>query len=771
MLDHKKFLQGILLPLGVTTLFWVLIFTAGLSWLGGLPAAPEGGVGNPFYYLVKGSILWVPLGFIFALAGRGVTLQRWLLSGVATFLIVSLFSTVPLGLRDYMEALFALIGVWTGLWLGGRMGVEQPEAEPVPVEMPRVSLPVLSRVFWLRLPFVLVILGLAGWAVWSFSHWQVVLGAGLLVYFLILLRFRHAWLFLLPALLPTLNLAPWSGRISLDEFDLVMLVTLSGAIYHGVHPDSRPLTSRPIGLLLWGYGLICVVSFFIGLYPIQNLDINSFDNYFSGFNSWTVAKGFLWGFLFLGLVRWTLPAGGRQMERLFVPGLLSGLFIVALVGLRERWQFANLMDFSVPYRITATFSSMHTGGAHLDTYLALLLPIIGYWMVRSGRPWVLAAGSTLFVLAVYLVISTVTRTTFVVLVMEMALMISFWLRRFSRSRGRGVPGLLVGFLILAVALPVLYLGAGGGFFQQRLQSVERDTGIRMNHWGSAVEMMEESFIGQAVGMGFGRFPAVYLEKNPDGVVPGRYAFTQTGGNTYLTLYPGETLYLAQKVAVSDQQRYRLALDVRSPAESANISAPLCEKQLLNSKHCRWLSHRFDGASGQWQQWDVEFNSDQVGEGNLLTRRPVELSLYNPNKRAVIDVDNVSLKDAGGNELLNNGTFEKGGDFWFLKTHQHLPWHIKNLWVSALFEQGWLGATLLTLLILALVIYLSGPAWYSGNPAAIAVFVAMLGLGATGLFASPFDAPRITLLFFLVISFGLYEVPSGAVHQRQKSVGD
>ena len=759
MPDIRKTVRGLLLPFGITTLLWLLLLGIGGSFFDGLTASPKFAAGDLFYHLVKGSILWVPLGFIFSIAGWKAQTQRWLIAGAVSYILVLAISDAH-ELWDYMEAVYALIGGWLGLWLGERTHLKQSEAKPAPGETAGISKTVRPRLLWYRLPFVLVLLALTGWAVWSFSRWQMVLGAALLAYFILLLRYRHAWLFVLPALLP-LSLAPWTGRLSLDEFDMIMMITLAGALYHGVHTDNRPLAPRPITLLFSGYALVCTAALVIGLLPVPDLDINSFDNYFSRFNSWTVGKGFLWGFLFLGLVRWTLPGGERVMQRLFVPGLLSGLSFVALVGLRERWQFADLLDFSVPYRITATFSSMHTGGAHLDAYLALLVPLTAYWMVRNKRLWIRAASVALFSLAVYLVISTVTRTTFVVLIAEMILLLIFWLNGVIRARGKGIQNLLAGMLILTAALPVLYLGVAGRFFQHRLDLVERDSEVRLNHWRKAVGMMDSGFAGQLLGMGFGRFPSIYLERHRSGATPGRYDFQQVGGNTYLTLYPGKTLYLAQKVKVFDHRRYRIALDVKSQGTGVTVTVPLCEKHLLNSKQCNWMSYQFDGGDDQWRHWEVEFDSGDVGKGNWLSRSPTELFLYNPNEAVSIDVDNVSLRDAAGNELLHNGDFSHGGDYWFLKTHQHLPWHIKNLWVSALFEQGWLGVASLTLLLLGVAIHLLGPAWYGGHSAAAVVFVMLVGFCATGLFASPFDAPRVTLLFFSVLSFGLYQTSSGA----------
>lgn len=76
---------------------------------------------NKFYYLVKGGILWVPLGFVFALAGRSETLKRWILSGVFSFMVVTIFSGASVNFLDYVEIAFAPIGSWTGLWIGRLM--------------------------------------------------------------------------------------------------------------------------------------------------------------------------------------------------------------------------------------------------------------------------------------------------------------------------------------------------------------------------------------------------------------------------------------------------------------------------------------------------------------------------------------------------------------------------------------------------------------------------------------------------------------------------
>jgi hypothetical protein len=56
-------------------------------------------------------------------------------------------------------------------------------------------------------------------------------------------------------------------------------------------------------------------------------------------------------------------------------------------------------------------------------------------------------------------------------------------------------------------------------------------------------------------------------------------------------------------------------------------------------------------------------------------------------------------DESGRDLVANGDFSGGGSRWFFSADDHLPWHIFNLWVQILFEQGWAGVVALTAAVL------------------------------------------------------------------------
>jgi hypothetical protein len=157
----------------------------------------------------------------------------------------------------------------------------------------------------------------------------------------------------------------------------------------------------------------------------------------------------------------------------------------------------------------------------------------------------------------------------------------------------------------------------------------------------------------------------------------------------------------------------------------------------------------------------KFNSGAVGKGHpLYQRRPVSLSLLNDSGGTTVDVDNVQLLDSAGDNLIKNGDFSAGNDFWFFSADNHLPWHIKNLWVHLFFEHGWLGLIFFNLMLLFSLAALLKHA-FSRDPVSLIVSSSLCGLLTVGLVDSLFDFPRVTLLFFLLTLFGALR-PSSAV---------
>ncbi len=726
------------------------------------------------YVLIKGAMIWVPLGLVLGIAGVSRVPRRWVPAALIGFFVVGWPFFPGLKVSDLMEVLFAPVGIWAGLWLGERTvrsmnlaaaedrGPVQPEAasakparpgRPELFRLPRAALFALAHPSPRALAPALALLALAAWAWWDFPAFKPALGIALLLYLGLLLVFRHAWLILVPAVLPALDLAPWTGRFFFDESDLFLLVTLGAALLHRPDAQAGPFLSRRLAVLGALFAATTLIALVVGLLPLSPLDANAFATYFSHYNALRVGKGFAWGLGFFLLLRWSLPQGSELPARLFTLGLLLGLIGVVLVGVTERSHYGSLLDFSTTYRITATFASMHTGGSHLPAFLALAVPFVWLWMARTRNPLAFLAALALLAGAAYLVIVTVTRASFLALAVELALLALFWLRALKGGDWVRIATSLVAFAgMTVVGGGLLLLGTEGTYFQQRMSTVDRDAGTRLEHWRDAVGMMDPDIGTRLFGMGLGRFPETYLLRNRGGVVPGNFRYASENGDGYLLLGSGETLYLAQRVQVQPFTRYRLSFDLRGDGKHLSITIPLCEKHLLDSRRCVWHSYELPGGKG-WQHKEATIDSGEIGSGSWLSTPPVELFLYNEAKNQLLGVDNLSLKDPRGHELLRNGDFSEGGDFWFFRTHEHLAWHIKNLWVSMLFEQGWVGLIVFNLLLLDALAELAGPAW-GGRPVPAAAFTAVLGFLIVGLFASPFDAPRLTALFFAVLAIGL-----------------
>jgi len=107
----------------------------------------------------------------------------------------------------------------------------------------------------------------------------------------------------------------------------------------------------------------------------------------------------------------------------------------------------------------------------------------------------------------------------------------------------------------------------------------------------------------------------------------------------------------------------------------------------------------------------------------------------------------------GRDLIANGDFERGGDDWFFKAGDHLPWHVKNLWVHLLFEQGWVGLVLFNAILILGLARLARAGW-RGEGRAYVLLAALAGMLTVGMFDSLLDAPRLAALLCLLMLVGL-----------------
>lgn len=228
-------------------------------------------------------------------------------------------------------------------------------------------------------------------------------------YMALLLWKPEAWLVTVPALLPVLDFAPWTGWFFLEELDLLLLATCAAG-YWAIGRSHSPTKLPGLARFALGLFMLCyAIAAWRGITPLAPLDANSFANYTSPYNGLRVLKGVLWPVLLLPLLRATAGEQGSNLQRLLVPGMILGLVACSLAVVWERMAFPGLLNFSSDYRPTAPFSAMHTGGAALDAYLAMSFPFVTLWLVNHPSHRRLALGLAALGLGLFAGLTTFSR--------------------------------------------------------------------------------------------------------------------------------------------------------------------------------------------------------------------------------------------------------------------------------------------------------------------------------------------------------------------------
>ena len=331
----------------------------------------------------------------------------------------------------------------------------------------------------------------------------------------------------------------------------------------------------------------------------------------------------------------------------------------------------------------------------------------------------------------------------------------------------------LGWIAAGVAVAGALAGAvvSGSFAQQRLASTAADLDVRTAHWREALRIMDPGLVTELFGMGLGRFPETYYYRNLDNKAPATFRYEIDAGGSHLKLGSGDTVYVEQFVDVGPQRSYQLSLDLRSAGGSAQLNVLLCARTYFMSYGCESAVFAAASADSGWTHQEATIRSHELGAGGWLSRRPVKLSLENAAPGTTVDVRKVALIDADGRNLVSNGDFSDANDHWFFSSNfNHLPWHIKNLWLGLYFDLGWFGVATFALLLAHALGGLAVAAW-RGGPFAAAALVSAVGFLCVGLFDSLFDAPRLTTLFLLVLAgFGSLGRRPGAAEPVAAATG-
>lgn len=653
--------------------------------------------------------------------------------------------------------------------------------------------------------------------------WPVALLAGLYVWGAAVAWWPRLWLFALPALLPVFNFAPWNGWLVLDEFDLLILATLAGAYLRSAwdlsHPGPFQNASNHypnlrrillfgqknwLFLALAGLTMVSMWRGFAALggsgpWLLDTQNLLQTQAYTEPLNSLRVGKSLVWALLFVPLMRQQLQtqASRNQASNLMGWGLWTGLVAVLLVGGWERLAFPGVFNFSTPYRTTALFWEMHTGGAAIDFYLALTAPMAFWALAQARRPlwWLVCA--LVVVADCYVVLTTFSRGVYVAVFLPLALLgLVRWWPRLVASKQLGGSRLGSWFQSMALAgaqawrkravvvLALVLLAelvlvlVGGDFMRERLDRSQGDLAQRLEHWQRGIDLMEsplKSPWDALLGIGLGALPARYAAADDSpGMAGAVHLKTDTAngfvgpGLPYVALSgPGRDGDLAglfsvnQRVGAWQPGNYRVLLQLRS-TQAAKIHVKLCEKHQIYEGDCYYASLSMKPTAQlqeAWQKITVPLRPEDVFGDPGGPERGAVLSVTVLTRGSTVDFATVRLLEGGpqkSRELTQNGDFSQGMAYWMLgATGYYLPWHIDNLYLELLIERGFpLLLLFLALLWMALRNLLQGGAgaWAQAPAAQLLAPFWAASLAAAlllGMVSSVLDVPRVAFALFLI----------------------
>lgn len=359
-------------------------------------------------------------------------------------------------------------------------------------------------------------LGCYGMGIFLAYHHPLSPGAAVLGFMLasaVAFMWPSAWLIAVPAILPLFGLAPWTGWLVFEEFDLVVLAVAAGGYARIVLKAAKAKQKLRLSLvsviLMGAFAISLLISMSRGFDDAGGFVFGWFHGYDAALNSFRIAKSYFLALLLCPLMIRALGEQGEQATKLLAAGLAVGLGVVCLAALWERLAFTGLLDFSSDYRTTALFWEMHVGGAALDGFLALTIPF-AIWGVRKSATqtgWLVSF--CLLCLAVYASLTTFSRGLYFALALAITLLL-WQLRRESSSESRpalaawgspqwvlatawclltaalvfpssGYRGLLALLGVIACALPLAHAARKAGL---RLQFVGMITGVVLGGGGA-----------------------------------------------------------------------------------------------------------------------------------------------------------------------------------------------------------------------------------------------------------------------------------------------
>jgi len=404
--------------------------------------------------------------------------------------------------------------------------------------------------------------------------------------------------------------------------------------------------------------------------------------------------------------------------------------------------------------------------------LSTMVIVADYWGGTSGRWTALAAGLALAGL-------------WAAMLLEPRL----WPLQGAGSTGAAgwrKRALLVTGLLLVMSIVAL-LG-GGAYLRDRVATWKEDGQTRVSHWRDGLRLLHGGR-QWLLGKGSGRFVSSNLYEGPPDAQIGDYRLRTDEAEAFLALTGGHHMLgrgaqfrLSQRIVTPTPGPVMLTL-VHRVAADTNLVLEICEKNLIYPDNCTDTEVTLKPAKptvptdvtdalpptrpndmGIWQTRQIRVGDVSTLGGDWWAPRFVTFSMALDTRGGRLDIARIAMQDSQGRQLLVNGDFNREMAHWFFSSDRyHLPWHIKNVALHVLFEQGLLGLALMgSAYVLALVRLSFGRG--RDHPLAPAIVAALIGVGAVGAFDSLLDAPRIGFIFFtlLLLGLGLRALPGEGV---------
>ena len=238
------------------------------------------------------------------------------------------------------------------------------------------------------------------------------------------------------ALMPLLGFAPWSGWITFEEMDLLVLSVAAGgyvAVALNLPPRDRLPAwrheldySAPVILLMALFAGTSLLAMQRGFDNAGGFRFGWWQGYMEPMNSLRNVKAWFLALLLVPLWKRAAAVRPQEQNEALGWGLVAALVGMSLAAVWEREAFTGLLNFSTDYRTTALFWEMHVGGAAFDGALALSMPFVLMALLRQRSPVGFAVMMGVGVLGLYACLTTFSRGVY--LAVPVGAAVTLWLR-------------------------------------------------------------------------------------------------------------------------------------------------------------------------------------------------------------------------------------------------------------------------------------------------------------------------------------------------------